>query len=178
MLHTNHNSTESDDRDFNDDLKLGSNLAVALHHYGDNALGLGAFYSCFISSAELSPTWLNIEETYTAHFLGVSMGKLMPLSGNRLQLFFDGRVGVVMFYDNIQVLGNSINMRGSTVGLGGGLGIEYLLNSSVGVGVSGNGYWASLDKLYVEDDDDVTFNDEPLSLNRLDINIGLRFYLR
>ena len=81
------------------------------------------------------------------------------------------------YFDDMTALSETASLSSSNLGFGGSLGIDYLITENIGLGISFNGYFGSVNSLTVKDGDEVPLS-EPISLNRLDINVGLKIHFK
>jgi len=170
-------------RDLNDQLRLASNFLLSVSAYLRGNIGVGLFYSRYISHASLNAFALSIGqktfsgpymEIISVNYFGPVLGLKSSVWDKKLVFVADLRPGLVLFFDDIRFADVISNFSSPVFGLGGSMGLEYLLKSNFGIGVSLNGLYANISKLK-----DVSGNSRRIDKNisRIDINLGIRYHL-
>jgi hypothetical protein len=178
-------------KDYNAKLTSGRCLTLSYNHYWPSKqieFGMGFLFSKYFSDATLENVGFidtsrfppetsvtNMTENISIYFFGMLLALHKTLTSQRLDINGDLRLGFMPYYDDMQVFGQTVSMNSPTLGFGGSLGIDYLITDNIGVGVSFNGYFGSVSTLYVVDGTDISLKN-PISLNRFDINIGLKIH--
>jgi hypothetical protein len=170
-------------KDVNAQLRLASNFLLSVSAYLQSNIGIGLFYSRYISRASLNAFALSIgqktfsgpyAEKLSVNYFGPVLGVKSSVWDKNLVFVADFRPGLVLFFDDISFADAINNFSSPVFGLGGSMGMEYLLKNNLGIGVSLNGLYASIRRLK---DASGSSRRVERNISRVDLNLGIKFHL-
>ena len=121
-------------KDLNDQLRLASNFILSVSAYLHGNVGIGLFYSRYISNASLNAYALSIgqktfsgpyTENLSVNYFGPVLGIKSGVWHKNLVFVADLRPGLVLFFDDISYADVIDNFSSPVFGLGGSMGMEY-----------------------------------------------------
>jgi hypothetical protein len=167
----------------NAQFELASNLLLSVSAYLHGNIGIGLFYSRYISHASLNAFVLSVgrktfsgpyTEKLSVNYFGPALGVKSSVWDKKLVFNADLCPGLVLFFDDISFSDAMNNFSYPVFGIGGSMGMEYLLKSNFGIGVSLNGLYASIRR-----QKDLIGNSGRVERNisRVDLNFVIKFHL-
>ena len=187
-------TTNSEINQFNSDLTQGINISASLMYYTKLNIGFGAAGDFYKSRAVLKNILIeddngnslgtaNYSEEYSIPSFGLVMGYKKAFSQNRLIFGSDLRLYIALFSDE-RSFSNfsdfpdepsiSSKYTGNTFCPYTSFFAEYFLKKEISIGLNVSGIIGEISELSSEGTT-LTLS-EPISLNRLNIMLGLRFY--
>jgi hypothetical protein len=169
--------------DLNARLRIASNFLLSALAYTRGNIGIGLFYSRYISRASLNAFALSIHqktfsgpyaEKLSINYFGPVLGIKSSVWDKKLMFVADLRPGLVLFFNDIHFADVIRNFSSPVFGLAGSMGLEYLMKSNFGISLSLNGLYASIPK--ATDANGQSTRTER-SISRVDINLGIRFHI-
>jgi hypothetical protein len=114
------------------------------------------------------------EDNNTVGYTGITLMSTSALP-NQKGFFYSGvSLGYLSWENKAKALGQSLNVKGNTVGLYSKLGIDFLLNENMCLGINAGLLFGSLNEATING---IKYKfDDPENLSRFDIMIGLKFY--
>lgn len=170
-------------KDLNSRLRSASNFLLSVSAYLHGNIGLGLFYSRYISHASLNAYAVSVgrktfsgpyRETISVNYFGPVLGLKSSVLSKNLIFVADLRPGLILFFDDISVADAIFRLSSPVPGLGGALGIEYLFKNNFAVGLSVNGLYASIPR---QTDAGGATIKEPRNISRMDINLGVKLHV-
>ncbi|MBL8026237.1 MAG: hypothetical protein JNL74_07490 [Fibrobacteres bacterium] len=174
-------------KDYNEKLCNGKTLSASwMSYWPSSPFGMGLLVSKYWASASqnnlsitLQPSGQTITGTMSDDisiiFLGIPLGLRSSSKESSIEISGDVRIGGLFYFDDFAFANVTTQLSSPTLGLGGSLSAELKVNKNFGIFAGVTGTYASVSSLYVKDGDKEEL-DEPLSLNRLDINLGIRIH--
>ena len=162
------------EKQFEDALSNGITWDLQYSCFLKSFLGFGAIYSGYASSGTFQGETDRILLTYLAPMVCIKsyQSKSWILKCNI-------GVGFLGYLDHLK--GTDINATAATLGTNIGMGIEYQVNSNWGIGVEVNSIMGSFKKItyhYSNYTEERTFdNNQKMGVSRIDMIIGLRYYI-
>ncbi|OGJ85779.1 MAG: hypothetical protein A2268_13825 [Candidatus Raymondbacteria bacterium RifOxyA12_full_50_37] len=167
----------------NDQLANASNFILSVSGYIHGHIGIGLFYSRFISHAKVNVYAVSIgqktfsgpyTEKLSVNYFGPVFGIRSSVWNKYLVFAADLRPGLVLFFDDISYANVINNFSSPVFGIGGSLGMEYLLKNNFGIIANLNGLFAT-----IRDVKDMNGRSRRAERNisRADINLGIRLHL-
>ena len=172
--------------DYLEELKTGLNYGVSLAYIFGLEYGICLRFSQFITSSAMDNDTListidsaiilpgSIENHVTISYVGAGLGQRKILGGGRVLFFNEVTIGALFYTDAFKSVNLSFDRIGSTFGLGGALGFDFMITDNVALGFNVAYVLGSLSSLKINGE---TVNlDTNEGLTRFDFNLGLRFY--
>jgi hypothetical protein len=117
-----------------------------------------------------------MEDKISTIFLGIAVGFRKELKKHKLEISGDARLGPFFYFDDYSFAGSTVELSSMlTVGYGGNLCIEYKVSDNFSFLGGLTGLIGSVKELTTKDGTPIDLP-EPISLNRLDINLGIRIH--
>ena len=189
--------SESQEKDYYNQLKRGWHLHGDIHYMESDNFGLGVKYSFFTSSAqkdfimnlygEYLPTYVcvGLKEKQYIHYAGPSVFFRQWLGENKkFQLAETFSMGYVRYRDELRMdatfnLDNAL-IKGSTWGANCGMSLDYFPKSCLSIGANVGFMYARLTKLHFSDKESTQTVELPKeyyqSLSRLDCSISIHYH--
>lgn len=175
------NNLVVDDDNFAENLASGFTFGIEFHRYKKNKLGFGLIFKYYSSEASIEV--IN-EYGQTSKLIDKVKIPTLSLAGGfkkanvakRILYGADVRIGGAIYQEELSVFSSSVNYNCPSVIFGADFFIEYLLNKTTGIGFSCSYTIGSISELYVEGGGNFEL-DKPLSLNRIDILLSLKFHV-
>lgn len=177
-------------RNYLRELKSGHSFSAELTYQLNENLGLGAMYSQYLSKHSVSNITLDFSDgtSYTGptsdnikiQFVGPVLFN-RQVSHNQKGAFTSNFSLGYLSYKNVSSLGpDFLQISGGTIGMGFGVGYEFYLSKSVGLGLTISGSLGTLTKVKVSNgfsSATIKLSEEEYeSLGRFDVSLGLRLY--
>lgn len=174
-------------KDYNGKLTSGQSLGVSwMGYWPKSGIGMGLCVSKYWASASMDNVGFIDRSSYPIDtIIGTMSDEIsiiffgMPLGlrkrGEKIEFSGDIRVGGLFYFDDYSFAGHTLSLSSPAFGFGGNLSLEYMLNKNVGLFVGLTGFSGSVKTLFVKNGGEQELP-EPISLKRLDINLGLRIH--
>ncbi|OGS33337.1 MAG: hypothetical protein A2293_08670 [Elusimicrobia bacterium RIFOXYB2_FULL_49_7] len=156
-------------------------LSVSAYLHGN--IGLGLFYSRYISHVSLDAYAVSIvqknfrgpyTEKLSVNYFGPVIGIKSSVWDKYLVFHADIRPGLVLFFDDISYSNVINNFSSPVFGLGGSLGMEYKLKNNYGISLDINGLYATIRSMK---DGEGHIRIMERDISRADINLGFRYHI-
>lgn len=177
----------------NKDLRLATHLNGDVHYLFDAGWGIGAKYLFQKTSAKAKDLIIDVndgthyqvvdlwEKDYI-NFVGPSLFGYSNIgnSGNFL-LVSSLSVGYAWFRSEGSVLSQNVLITGKNIGMNADVGIDFLLNPNVGLGVNAGYFLSTFGKVKATDgtntQEQTLDKDSRYNASNIHLSIGLRYYL-
>lgn len=176
------------EKEYIEGLRTGINYGVELDLFFHEFLGFGGRYSFFNVSNEMHEYTVNpsngpavkgmrADELFI-HSAEVKLMGRFPLEQNRLIVYSYISAGRVWYTDRQHFGGFTYRLKASTYSANAGLGIDYRIDESFGIGFQSSVMLGSINEVTME-----TNNGSSISIpgeqniSRLDLSLGIRWYL-
>jgi hypothetical protein len=172
-------------RDYVEELKSGNNFGGDIAFFLNDKHGLGLRYSNFMTSNSMGGIILydslsgdtlygSMEDNITIWFIG-PMYISRNVFGNGMFVFLGTiEMGMVTFHDEAKLVGIPVDIKGSSLGLGGSLGLDVLLHRNFALGAELRYLIGTISQFEIKSQLEVEMGKE--SMNRFDLNLGIKFY--
>lgn len=169
-----------DEANFAENLASGSLFGIELHRYKKSNLGFGLIFNYYSSKASIEVMDENgqiatLTDKVKIPALSLAVGFKRANVAKRIMYGADVRVGGAIYQEELSVFNGKVNYNCPTGIFGANLFIEYLMNKNTGIGFSCTYTSGSISELYIEGGGNFEL-EEPLSLNRIDILLSLKFH--
>lgn len=174
------NNLVVDDENFAENLASGSTFGIEFHRYKKNHLGFGLVFKYYTSEASIKvmneyDQISKLTDKVKIPALSLAGGFKKANVAKRIMYGADARVGGAIYQEELSVLNSSVNYSCPSFIFGANIFIEYLFNKTTGLGFSCSGTLGSISELYAKGGGHIEL-DEPLSLNRIDILVSIKFH--
>lgn len=184
---------QSDVDDFFTDIKRGYKVAGEIHYMFWKNMGLGIDYNFLHTAGSLSGyignredfqsriVYSKIEDDVFTNYLGISFLSEDRIGQSRFKVYSQVSLGISMYREETLFNYTPMVHTGNALGVNTELGIEYPVINKMSVALSVSYFGSSISKVKV--DNGYTTNTIKLpdnkreSLSRLDISLGLSYYL-
>ncbi len=137
--------------------------------------GTGHGFDTEVVSSTGEPEMAYYSDDMNIFYVGPSAKFTLPTLANRYDLWARGTVGY-MNMRNADKTATSVTYSGSCFGWGLGIGADYVLNRYMSLGLSASYLGGSVSTLHFGEDE-IDIADTKESLNRFNINFGIRIKL-
>jgi hypothetical protein len=153
------------------EMRLSTAFDASITFLVTEKLGVGFMYNFFSTSNSVANLG---EDNNTVGYTGITLMSTSALPSQKGFFYSSVSLGYLSWENKAKALGQPLNVKGNTVGLYSKLGVDFLLNENMCLGINAGLLLGSLNKATVNGME-VEFND-PENLSRFDTMIGLKFY--
>lgn len=178
----------NDYKDYLRKLTRGPVLGASVHFSLRNGFTLGVKYDRFSGGAK---AWGytydevgnyyegDISNLHTINFVGGSFGTMSLSNNKRHCLYYDLLFGYMDYKDVAEEFGNKYTLSGNTIGIGVGIGYDYMVTKHIGIGAEFSYVMGALSKFKYDNGTTIEVIDLGTSregLQRVNLKAGVGYY--